>query len=181
MGARVTTAKAAAVLLVCAGLWVARPFAAQDGAALSGTVVDLQGAALPGATVTVKGPRPPDVSVVTNEQGVFRVLALQPGTYTVRIELTGFKVEEATVTVVSGRTTTLAVVLHVGALAETVTVTTQVPQLQTSTSRAYNAGAAQVAMLPHGRGVASAGTGFHREAYRHLPETGFHRVTVQPR
>jgi hypothetical protein len=55
MGARVTTAKAVVVLLVCVGLWVARPFAAQDGAALAGTVTDAQGAVLPGATVTVSG------------------------------------------------------------------------------------------------------------------------------
>ena len=38
MGARVTTAKAVGYYLVCVGLWVARPFAAQDAAALSGTV-----------------------------------------------------------------------------------------------------------------------------------------------
>ena len=49
MGARVTTAKAVVVLLVCVGLWVARPFAAQDGAALSGTVTDRQGGVLPGS------------------------------------------------------------------------------------------------------------------------------------
>ena len=70
MGARVTTAKAAVVLLVCVGLGVARPFAAQDSAALSGTVTDGQGGVLPGATVTVSGQRSPEVKVVTDEHGV---------------------------------------------------------------------------------------------------------------
>ena len=66
MEARVTTAKAVVVLLVCVGLWVARPFAAQDRAALSGTVTDAQGGVLPGVTVTVAGPLPPEVKVVTD-------------------------------------------------------------------------------------------------------------------
>jgi len=98
MGARVTTAKAAVVLLVCVGLGVARPFAAQDSAALSGTVTDGQGGVLPGATVTVSGQRSPEVKVVTDEHGVFHVLALEPGTYQVRIELAGFRTEQTTVT-----------------------------------------------------------------------------------
>ena len=161
MGARVTTAKAVVVLLVCVGLWVARPFAAQDRAVLSGTVTDAQGGVLPGATVTVSGPRPPDVTVVTDGKGVFRVLALQPGTYQVRVELAGFKVEQRTITVVSGRTTTIAVVLNVAALEETVSVSAFSMTAQMSREQAPS--------------------GFNREAYRHLPETGFHRVSVHPR
>jgi Ca-activated chloride channel family protein len=156
MGSRVTTAKAVVVLLVCAGLWVARPFAAQDSAALSGTVTDAQGGVLPGATVTVSGPRRAEAKAVTDEKGIFHVLALQPGTYQVRVELEGFKTGETTVTVVSGRTTTIAVRLEVGSLAETVTVTSSTPTMRSS-------------------------AGFDREAYRHLPETGFRRVSAHPR
>jgi Ca-activated chloride channel family protein len=182
MGARVTTAKAVVVLLVCVGLWVARPFAAQDSAALSGTVTDAQGAALPGATVTVSGPRPPDVTTTSDAQGIFRVLALQSGTYSVRIELAGFKTEQTTVTVVSGRTTTIAVVLQIGGLEETVTVTSQAPTVQTSTSsRAYAVTGSPRARRPHGRPMEGSAGGFDREAYRHLPESGFHRVGAQPR
>ena len=179
MGARVTTANAVVVLLVCVGLWSARPFAAQDSAALSGTVTDSQGGVLPGATVTVKGPRPPELAAVTNERGVFHILGLQPGTYTVRVELSGFKVEETTVTVVSGRTTTIAVRLEVGSLAETVTVSSEVAPIQTSSSmRAYSVTADR---LSRGRSPEAIGAGFDREAYRHQPETGFHRVSVAPR
>ena len=166
MGSRVTTAKAVVVLLVCVGLWVARPFAAQTGAALSGTVTDAQGAVLPGVTVTVSGLRPPDVKVVTDEKGVFRVLALPPGTYDVRVELEGFRTEQARVTVVSGRTTTIAVVLQVGALEEIVSVSTS-----RSTRRASRSQLSRE----------QAPSGFDREAYRHLPETGFHRVSAHPR
>ena len=182
MGARVTTAKAVVVLLVCVGLWVARPFAAQDGAALSGTVTDAQGGVLPGATVTVTGPRPPERTAVTNEKGVFHVLGLQSGTYTVRTEMEGFRREQTTVTIVSGHTTTIAVVLHVAGMEETVTVSSSAPAIQTSTSsRAYAVTGPQRARAAHGRPVERSAGGFEREAYRHLPETGFHRVTAQPR
>jgi len=169
----VTTAKAAVVLLVCVGLWVARPFAAQDSAALWGTVTDGQGGVLPGATVTVSGPRPPEVKVVTDENGVFHVLALQPGTYQVRIELAGFRTEQTTVAVVSGRTTRIAVRLDVGSLSETVTVSSG-----RSRGRAWRP---PMAPVPRQPAVSRPQSGFDREAYRHLPDSGFHRVGAHPR
>ena len=173
MGARVTTAKAAVVLLVCVGLGVARPFAAQDSAALAGTVTDGQGGVLPGATVTVSGQRSPEVKVVTDEHGVFHVLALEPGTYQVRIELAGFRTEQTTVTVVSGRTTRIAVRLDVGSLSETVTVSSG-----RSRGRAWKPPIAPVRREPF---VSPPQSGFDRDAYRHLPESGFHRVSAHPR
>ena len=66
-------------------------------------------------------------------------------------------------TVVSGRTTTIAVVLQVGALEEMVSVSTS-----RSTRRASRSQLSRE----------QAPSGFDREAYRHLPETGFHRVSV---
>jgi Ca-activated chloride channel homolog len=175
MGARVTTAQAVVGLLICVGLLAARPFAAQESAAVSGTVKDSAGGVLPGATVTVWGPRQTETKAVTNEQGVFHVLGLQPGNYKVRIELEGFRSEETTVTVVSGRTTTIAVTLDVGSLAETVTVSAQASTIQTRTS------SRSVDRLPRGRPMAPSPSGYNREAYRHLPESGFHRVSAQPR
>jgi Ca-activated chloride channel family protein len=175
MGARVTTAQAVVGLLICVGLLAARPFAAQESAAVSGTVKDQAGGVLPGATVTLWGPRQTETKAVTNEHGVFHVLGLQPGSYRVRIELSGFKHEETTVTVVSGRTTTIAVTLEVGSLAETVTVGAQESRIQTSSS------ARSFQYLPQSRKIAPSPSGYNREAYRHLPESGFHRVTAQPR
>ena len=139
MGARVTTAKAAVVLLVCVGLWVARPFAAQDAAALTGVVTDSTGAALPGVAITVTGDRGPAATAVTNERGEFHVLGLLPGKYTVAIELSGFRSERQAIEVVSGRTVKLAVRLEVGSLSETVTVSSGTLPVQTnSSSRSYS-------------------------------------------
>ncbi len=175
MGARVTTAQAVVGLLICVGLLAARPFAAQESAAVSGTVKDQSGAVLPGVTVTIWGPRQTETKAVTDERGVFHVLGLQPGEYRVRVELSGFKTEETTVTVVSGRTTTIAVTLQVGSLAETVTVGAQELTIQTSTSaRSFHS-------LPQSRSIGPSPFGYNREAYRHLPENGFHRVSAQPR
>jgi len=173
MGARVTTAKAAVVLLVCVGLWVPRPFAAQDAAALTGVVTDSTGAALPGVSITVTGDRGPAATAVTNERGEFHVLGLLPGKYTVAIELSGFKPERQAVEVVSGRTVKLAVRLEVGSLSETVTVSSGTLPIQTSSSSR--------SFIGYSGGRESKPIEFNREAYKHLPESGFHRVSVSPR
>ena len=173
MGARVTTAKAVVVLLVCVGLWVARPFAAQDAAALTGVVTDSTGAALPGVSITVTGDRGPAATAVTNERGEFHVLGLLPGKYTVAIELSGFKPERQAIEVVSGRTVKLAVRLEVGSLSETVTVSSGTLPVQTSSSsRSFTAYSGGREWKP---------IAFNREAYKHLPESGFHRVSASPR
>ena len=82
-------------LLVAAVLFSPALAIAQIGqtATLTGTVTDSSGAVLPGVTVTaaseavIGGPR----TAVTDENGVYRFPALPPGTYTVKVELSGFR------------------------------------------------------------------------------------------
>src|SRR5262245_9135280 len=70
----------------------ARSAAAQGTGTLTGTIVDETGATLPGATVTATDPTTATVrSVVSNEAGIFRIAALNPGRYLVKVELSGFK------------------------------------------------------------------------------------------
>src|SRR3954463_6750107 len=65
---------------------------AQASGTITGTVVDSSGAALPGATVTVTESNTLAVRTgVSNEAGLFRMAALDPGEYTVRVELASFK------------------------------------------------------------------------------------------
>lgn len=93
---------------------------------IGGTVTDAAGAAVPGATITVTGPQV-QRTATSNDSGVFRVENLEPGTYTVRVEQTGFKSAVANnVTVNVGREATLNLKLETGEISATVDVTASV-------------------------------------------------------
>ena len=101
---------------------------------LNGTVTDSQGAALPGATIHVNGATA-DRSVTTDSQGFYRVVELPPGVYTISVSHDGFatKVFEK-IELVLDRTAQLDIQLTVAPRAESVTVTTAVPLLDTTES-----------------------------------------------
>jgi hypothetical protein len=92
---------------------------------ISGVVSDSGGGVLPGVTLTITNQATGVVrSTVSNEAGVYRAPALEPGVYTVKAELDSFKTFETTdVRVESGQEVTLNAALTVGGLAETVQVT----------------------------------------------------------
>jgi hypothetical protein len=92
-------------------------------AELRGSVSDSSGGILPGVTVTIRheGTGVQRV-VVTDDQGTFRVPALQPGPYEVASELQGFGKEARRVVLTVGQVADLKFVLTVGALSETVQV-----------------------------------------------------------
>src|SRR5687767_6257040 len=73
--------------------------------AVSGTLTDASGAVLPGVTVTLTDTRTNrSTTVVTDGAGMYRV-ELEPGTYSVRFELSGFaRTEVPQVEVLLGRT-----------------------------------------------------------------------------
>ena len=83
-------ARIAATLLLA--LVMAATALAQSTASISGVVVDAAGAVIPGADVVVKNVATSETfSTVTSGQGVFSVPALNTGTYSVSVSLTGFK------------------------------------------------------------------------------------------
>src|SRR5436190_18645186 len=83
----------AVVLLVLAGILPAR--AQTLTGSLSGTVVDSSDAILPGASVTLINELSRDQrSTVTNDSGNFVFAAVQAGTYTLKVELSGFQAVE---------------------------------------------------------------------------------------
>src|SRR6187455_987197 len=86
---------------------------------VSGTVRDASGAVLPGVTVEAASPALIEKvrSVVTDGQGVYRVIDLRPGTYTVTFTLTGFStVRREGVELTTGFTATVNAELAVGNL-----------------------------------------------------------------
>ena len=109
---------------------------AQGGTStVRGTVTDTSGGVLPGATVTILNTGTQDTRVaVTDERGGYLFSALFPGTYTLKVELEGFKTYEQTAITLSPDTTRgFDVSLDVGALSEVVSVTSSREYIQTET------------------------------------------------
>src|SRR5512132_1610086 len=81
------------VLAVLVTMWLSMPAGAQSvRGTISGNVTDSNSAAIPGATVTLVGDQKADArSVTTNDSGRFSFTAVQPGTYTIKIEQKGFQ------------------------------------------------------------------------------------------
>src|SRR6185503_4866641 len=113
----------AALFLVVCG---ATPLLAQrsDRAVIGGVVTDAQGSPVPGATVTVRNEATGvETNLVTNSAGNFTTAPLVLGTYSVTVNLTGFKKAVATGLVLRpGDVVRHDVVLEVGALTETIEV-----------------------------------------------------------
>ena len=98
---------------------------------------DEQGAATPGVTVTISSPVlvAGSMTGVTDTSGVYRFPSLVPGTYSVKLELTGFQtlLREGIVVLV-GQTTPIDASLKVAQLAETVTVAGASPTVDTTSA-----------------------------------------------
>src|SRR5215813_13338900 len=76
-----------------AALFVTVSAAWAQNATVTGTIVDGSGAPVAGATITVKSPQTGTVhSATSNENGAYRMVELQPGSYEMTIEKGGFKV-----------------------------------------------------------------------------------------
>jgi hypothetical protein len=101
-----------------------------------GTVTDNSGAVVPGATVTIRhlGTNRTRV-VVTDPQGLYREPLLPIGEYEVKAELPGFATQvRPSVQVTVGSEVLLNFVLGVSGLKEQVTVTGEVPAVQTTSA-----------------------------------------------
>jgi len=105
-------------------------------AAIVGTITDASGAALPGATVTARNVETGFVRAVpTNESGAYRLDFLPTGTYTIEINLSGFKTERRGGIVLNvNDTARIDASLAVGGVTEAVTVEGQSPDVNTATA-----------------------------------------------
>jgi hypothetical protein len=115
---------------------LARPVQAQNAGIIEGAVTDESGAVLPGATVTLKNTETGfDRTGVTDAEGRYRFPALQPGDYTVRIDLSGFASQELRHVVITiGLDVQHDFRLKIQTLSETVTVTADVPVVDVTKS-----------------------------------------------
>jgi hypothetical protein len=111
-------------LLVLASL-VFLPAMALAQSAFTGTVKDTSGAVMPGVTVEAASPVLIEKvkSAITDESGLYRIVDLRPGTYTLTFTLPGFNtVTRAGIELQSNFVATINADLAVGTLQESVTV-----------------------------------------------------------
>jgi hypothetical protein len=118
---------------------------------------DQQGALVPGVTVTISSPVlvAGSMTGVTDAGGVNRFPSLVPGTYTVKLELSGFQtITRENILVLVGQTTPVEFAMKVASLAESITVTGASPTVDTTSAVvAVNLSAELIQGTPGGRDI----------------------------
>jgi hypothetical protein len=134
----VTLANLVRVLaVVCVALLVSVAAHPQGSSGrILGVVTDQSGGNVAGATVTVTDvARGVSQTLTTDSDGAYVALNLQPGTYTVRAEYKGFKTfERKNILVEVGKDVRIDPVLQTGSTTETITITEEVPMVDTSST-----------------------------------------------
>ena len=154
---------------VCVVLLSSSVFGQAGTGTITGTVVDPAGAVIVNAPVEVRNS---DTNVpyptVTTETGIYTVLRLPPGPYTVTVAAAGFKKLIRTgLAVDAGQTLPLDLKLEVGSATESVTVTAEATLLKTESGDvAHNITISQLNDLPIlGIGTANSGSNGIRNPY----------------
>ncbi len=123
--------------MLCLAFLTSASFAQQITATLTGTIADPNGAVVPGATVSAKSNETGQIkNAVTNDQGIYTITFLPPGTYDITVEKTGFaNVARNNITLEIAQTASIDITLGVTAGTVDVTVdSNETPILQTETS-----------------------------------------------
>src|SRR5881409_1953360 len=123
-----------AMLLATIYVLMPAPAAAQGASGIAGVVKDSSGGVLPGVTVEASSPALIEKvrSVVTDEQGQYKIVNLVPGSYTVSFTLPGFSTfKREGLELATSFTATVNAEMKVGSLEETITVSGQAPVVDT--------------------------------------------------
>src|SRR2546425_12684361 len=123
--------------LVCT-LFFSMPAMAQSvSGSISGIVMDSSSAVISGVAITLSNERTGDSrGLITNEQGRFIFSAIQPGVYTIKVELAGFQIlEQKNVVLSANENLALGeLVLRPGAVSQTLTITATGDRLEAECS-----------------------------------------------
>jgi hypothetical protein len=109
---------------------------AQESGTVLGVVKDASGGVVPNAKVTITNTGTSEVrTATTGADGAYRVPALRPGTYTVKVEVQGFQTQTVTgLTLNVAQELVTNVTVQVGSSTQEVTVTSEAPVINTTTS-----------------------------------------------
>ena len=140
------------IIGLAAGLLFIQPISAQETrGVIRGTVTDPNKSPVPGASVKIIDPtRGTTLDLKTNDDGFFQATYLFPGTYQIVVETTGFKKSVRDNVILDiGSAIQVDMPLEVGGSQETVTVTADIPPLNTeSASLGQTIDAKRLAELP---------------------------------
>ena len=120
----------ARVMVMALGVLGLVPALTAAQSSIVGVVKDQGGLVLPGVTIEASSPVLIEKvrSVVTDTQGLYRLVDLRPGTYTVTVSLPGFStVRRESLELPAAFSATVNVELQVGALEETIMVSGEAP------------------------------------------------------
>jgi len=121
-----------ALALCCAGM-----YGQTISSSLEGVIVDPADAAIANAPVTLTNPETKaSRTATTDNTGTYRFLQVDPATYNLTVKAAGFKTETQTNIVVSASEVHNGgkMVLQIGSVAESISVTAEVAQIQLSSS-----------------------------------------------
>jgi carboxypeptidase family protein/TonB-dependent receptor-like protein len=153
MQVRVRLTLAAATVVLFAAVSAAQ---VQTGSILV-RVNDEQGAGVPGVTITITSSAlvAGAATGISDTGGAYRFPSLPPGTYSVKVDLTGFQsVVRDNITVQVGQTTPIDLTMRVATLQETVTVTGTSPVVDTTSANvAVNLSEQLLQGTPGGRDI----------------------------
>ena len=149
------TAKYLAILIIV----LLVPTSAYAQASITGVVRDSSGGVIPGVTVEAASPALIEKvrSAVTDGAGLYRIVDLRPGTYTLTFSLPGFTTVQREGLELSGSITiTIPAEMRVGAVQETLTVTGATPVVDVQNVRTQTTlNADVIAALPATRAYGS--------------------------
>ena len=127
-------------ILIAGAFWAPDRASAQVlYGSIVGNVTDANGAVVPSAPVTVTNQGTGVAKTAnTDASGTYQFVDLQPGTYTFKVSVSGFKTfERRDLAVEANNTTRTDVALEVGSMEQSVTITGEAPTLQTDRSEVH--------------------------------------------
>lgn len=125
-----------AALIATLAAFPAWPQSEAVSAQLAGTVEDQNGAVVPGANVTLSNSEVGfSRTVTTGSNGLYTLNLIPPGTYSLKVEKTGFNsFLQSNVVLAVGQSSSLNAQLQVGNVNQTIEVTAQAPILNTGSA-----------------------------------------------
>ncbi len=147
---------------------------------ITGVVRDSNGGSIPGATIQITSRGSAPLTRVSDANGAFTFERVPVADYDIKATLTGFRQFSTRIKVKAGQTTQINIVLQIGAVTETVTVTSNSSELSVHATPLAAPSAPMAAMTRDEVARRMASHEFNTEAYDRIDDNPFRRVADDP-